>query len=46
MSVKIILDETLEQKEIKNLTKLEMKSELDLKTLDNYFSQSEIICIL
>jgi len=41
MSVKIILDETLEQKEIKNFTKLEIKSELDLKTLDNYFSQYE-----
>jgi len=41
MSVKIILDETLEQKEIKNFTKLEMKSKLDLKTLDNYFSQYE-----
>jgi hypothetical protein len=41
MSVKIILDETLEQKEIKNFTKLEIKSELDLKTPDNYFSQYE-----
>jgi hypothetical protein len=41
MSVRIELDNTLEQKEIKNYTKLEIKSELDLKTPDNYFSQYE-----
>jgi hypothetical protein len=41
MSVRIELDNTLEQKDIKNFTKLEMKSNLDLKTPDNYFSQYE-----
>jgi len=41
MSVKIELDNTLEQKEVKNFTKLEKKSVLDLKTPDNYFSQYE-----
>lgn len=41
MSVRIELDNTLEQKEIINFIKLEIKSELDLKTNDNYFSQYE-----
>lgn len=41
MSLKIELDNTLEQKEIKNFTELDIKSELDLQTPDNYFSQYE-----
>ena len=41
MSVRIELDNTLEQKEIKNFIQIDAKSELDLKTPDNYFSQYE-----
>ena len=41
MSLKIELDNTLEQKDIKNFTELNIKSELDLQTPDNYFSQYE-----
>ena len=39
--IKIELDNTLEKKTIQNLSNLEVKSELDLKTPDNYFSQHE-----
>jgi len=41
MSVKIILDTTLEQKSINNFSTLLSKDELDLETPDNYFSQYE-----
>lgn len=41
MSVRIELDNTLEQKEIKNFIELDIKSHLDLQTPDNYFSQYE-----
>jgi hypothetical protein len=41
MSVRIQLDNTLEQKEVKSFTVLESKSELDLKSPDNYFAQYE-----
>jgi len=41
MSVKIILDETLEKKTISNFDKLESQSELNLENPDLYFAQYE-----
>lgn len=39
--IRIELDNTLEQKTVSNLSNTEVKSELDLKTPDKYFSQYE-----
>ena len=41
MSVRIKLDDTLEQKQVSNFTTLTQKSTLDLKSPDNYFAQFE-----
>jgi hypothetical protein len=41
MSVRIQLDNKLEHKNVSNFSKLESKSDLDLKTPDNYFAQYE-----